>query len=322
MIISVVSGKGGVGKTTTVANLGIALQRLGKKVCAVDANITTSNLGLHLGIVHYPVTLHEVLKNRFPILDSLYIHESGLRVLPGSLSLENAKVSLDGLRRNLGILDKKFDYVLIDAAPGIEKEAMTAIEVSDEILVVTNPELPAVTDAIRVIELAKKSRKPVRGMVLNKVMGKRFEPLSSEIESVTNIPVIAEIPFDVNVLESIADKVPVAMGRSGSPAAKAFFWLAERITGNYAESGRLDFFARLKSILNIFFAGRVFADRKKSPAQQREKKKAEKSGQRGNAAAKKTASAPHEKEKFSDFEGELKKQILKKLKEREAVNKD
>lgn len=231
MIISVVSGKGGVGKTTTVANLGIALQQLGKRVCAVDANITTSNLGLHLGIVHYPVTLHEVLKNRFPILDSLYIHESGLRVLPGSLSLENAKVSLDGLRRNLGILDKKFDYVLIDAAPGIEKEALTAIEVADEILVVTNPELPAVTDAIKIIEVAKNNDAKIRGVVVNKRRNRDYELSAQEIEKVAGVPIIGAVPEDENVLRAVSRKSPVVISKEGAPSARAFRRIAADIAG-------------------------------------------------------------------------------------------
>ncbi len=315
MIISIVSGKGGAGKTTTAANLGVALQKLGKKVCVVDANITTSNLGLHLGLVHYPVTLHEVLKNRFPVLDSLYIHESGMRVLPGSLSLEVSKnIRLDSIRRNLEILGRKFDYVIIDSAPGIEKEAMTAIEVAEEILVVTNPELPAITDAIKIIELAKKERKTIKGIVLNKVFDRRFEPLTEEIESVTNVPVIAEIPFDMNVLESIADKSPVVSGRRNSPAAKAFFRLSERITGDYEEAAAPDIFSGIGSL--IFSQLRKISDylsAKSARSAVVSKEPEEKT------KGKTPSRFREEKGGFSDFESELKKQILKKLRERESA---
>lgn len=297
MIISIVSGKGGVGKTTAAANLGIALQQLGKKVCVVDANITTSNLGLHLGLVHYPVTLHEVLKNKFPIIDSLYIHESGLRILPGSLSLEISKnMRTDNIQHNLGILDKKFDYVIIDAAPGIEKEAITAIEVADEILIVTNPELPAITDAIKIIELAKRNKKTVKGIVLNKIFGKDFEPLSEEIESVTNVPVIGEIPFDMRVVESVAEKMPVVISSPNSSAAKAFFRLAERIALKERKMP-LNIFGWFRNVLQHF-------SRKKIQDEFRSEEKYN-----------------NEKELHEDFESELRKQILQKLKERGNENK-
>lgn len=316
MIISIVSGKGGVGKTTTAANLGIALRQLGKKVCVVDANVTTSNLGLHLGLVHYPVTLHEVLKNRFPIIDSLYIHESGLRVLPGSLSLEVSKnISLGNIRRNLEILDRKFDYVIIDSAPGIEKEAMAAVDVADEIIVVTNPELPAITDAIKIMELAKKDKKTIKGIVLNKVFGKDFEPLTEEIESVTNVPVLAEIPFDMRVMESISDKIPVVLSSKNSSAAKAFFRLAERIAGN-------DFSE--KASLNAISSGvigwlRNFFGNFNHPAiklgKRTESRQMPKSPDKARIDKNIAASS---KEDASSFEAELKRQIVRKLREHES----
>lgn len=308
MIISIVSGKGGVGKTTVAANLGIALQQLGKKVCVVDANVTTSNLGLHLGIVHYPVTLHEVLKNRFPILDSLYIHESGLRVLPGSLSLEVSKnINLGGIRRNLEILDRKFDFVLIDSAPGIEKEAIASIEVADEIIVVTNPELPAITDAIKIIELARKGKKTIKGIVLNKVFGKNFEPLTEEIESVTNVPVIAEIPFDMKVMESVSDKTPVVLGKRNSRAARAFFSLAEKILGNnFSDKPVIMVPAFLKNIFRIFrVPGAMLGKRTKS---RHESIKVPKEARKSEAIS----------EDKNSFEKELREEIIKKLKERES----
>ncbi len=307
MIISIVSGKGGVGKTTTAVNLGIALQQLGKKVCLVDANITTSNLGLHLGIVHYPVTLHEVLKNRFPILDSLYIHESGVRILPGSLSLEVSKnINMDSLRRNIEILGKKFDFVIVDAAPGIEKEALAAISIAEEIIIVTNPELPAITDAIKIIELAKRSKVTIKGIVLNKVFGRDFEPLKEEIESVTNIPVIAEIPFDMKIMESVADKIPAVLSSKNSSAAKAFFRLAERIAGdNFSEKHSFNAFMWLKNIFKIFNSPATMLGKRTDSCQE----------PRNPDKAKKDFS---KSEDATSFEAELKKQILKKLRERET----
>src|SRR3989344_4670562 len=90
-IIGVVSGKGGVGKTTMVANLGTALAKMGKNVIILDANLTTPSLGLHLGVPLYPVTLHDVLKGRANIKDAIYMHESGVKIIPAGISLRDMR---------------------------------------------------------------------------------------------------------------------------------------------------------------------------------------------------------------------------------------
>lgn len=79
-IISVLSGKGGVGKTTLVSNLGASLVKRGKNVIIIDGNVTAPNLSLHLGIPFYPITLHDVLKNKVPIESAIFHHESGLKL--------------------------------------------------------------------------------------------------------------------------------------------------------------------------------------------------------------------------------------------------
>ena len=225
-------------------------------------------------------------------------------------SLEVLKnINLGSIRRNLEILDRKFDYVIIDSAPGIEKEAMTAVDVADEIIVVTNPELPAITDAIKIMELAKKGKKTIKGIVLNKVFWKDFEPLTEEIESVTNVPVLAEIPFDLKVMESIADKIPVVLSSRNSPAAKAFFRLAERIAGNnFSEKPSFNAisFNVIGWLRNIF---KAFS----SPAIKLGKRTESRQEPSIPDNAKKDFGKP---EDAASFETELKRQIIRKLKER------
>src|SRR4030042_2598470 len=87
-IITIASGKGGVGKTTLVSNLAAALAGFKKSVIAVDGNLTTANLGIHLGIPLYPVTLQDVLNGKARLKDALYYHDSGFRVLPADVSIE------------------------------------------------------------------------------------------------------------------------------------------------------------------------------------------------------------------------------------------
>src|SRR3972149_10622941 len=90
-IIGIISGKGGVGKTTTVSNLGTALVDMVKKVIILDANVTTPNLSLHLGIPFYPITLHDVIKRKAPIEKAIYNHVSGLKIIPASLAASEVK---------------------------------------------------------------------------------------------------------------------------------------------------------------------------------------------------------------------------------------
>ena len=90
-IIGLLSGKGGVGKTTTSINVSAALNHFGKKVVVVDANVTTPNVGLHLGVPIVPVTLHDVLKGSHKIHDAVYQHKSGTLVVPASIALHDLK---------------------------------------------------------------------------------------------------------------------------------------------------------------------------------------------------------------------------------------
>ncbi len=246
-IIGIVSGKGGVGKTTTTANLGVALQLLGNNVCILDANVTTANLGLHFGITHYPVTVHEILKETFPVLDSVFIHHSGLRILPGSLSLESTKdVNVVKLRRVLETLAQTYNFVLVDSAPGLEKQAIEIAKSCDELLIVTNLDLPSVTDAIKIIEFARENKIPVGGLIVNRVFNKNFELRPDEIESVTGVPIIAMIPFDVNVPRAVAAKTPVVLFRPNSPAALAYKQLAAKLSGVIIKRrGIFDWFSTL-----------------------------------------------------------------------------
>jgi len=231
-IISVLSGKGGVGKTTLVSNLGTALVKRGKNVIILDGNVTTPNLSLHLGIPLYPVTLHDVLKSKIPIESAIYHHESGLKIIPASLSTEAIKdVSLEKFQTVLLKLLGKADIVIVDAAAGLGKEALAAMSVADDLIVVTNPELPAVTDALRTIKIAEENGTKVLGVVVNRVKGLKHELSLSEIKNMLEIPIIAVVPEDVAVQKSIAKRIPVVYHKPKSRASIEFQRLAARIVG-------------------------------------------------------------------------------------------
>jgi septum site-determining protein MinD len=231
-IIAVVSGKGGVGKTTLVSNLGAALAKKGKDVIILDGNVTTPNLSLHLGIPFYPVTLHDVLKKKASIDSAIYQHPTGIKIVPASLSANSARgVNIEKLNSVLLNLLGRSDIIIVDAAAGLGKEALTAMKVADELIIITNPELPAVTDALRAIKIAKDSGTKILGVVVNRVKGVKHELSLSEIKAMLGVPILAVVPEDRAVPKSIAKKVPVVHHKPTSRAARAFKRLASRILG-------------------------------------------------------------------------------------------
>jgi septum site-determining protein MinD len=235
-IIAVSSGKGGVGKTTLVANLAAALAMYGKSVVAVDANLTTSNLALHLGMHLYPKTIHDVFEGRARINDVIYMHKTGFKVVPADISLRKVRAAKS--HDYIDILYKLLeghDFILIDSPAGLGKDSIAAIEASDELITITNPELPAVTDAFKLTLLAKKYYTHNIGVVINRIKKETHEIPADHIEKMLGLPVIGKIPEDREVRKAIALKEPIVTYNPRSPAAQHIRALAASLIGETYE---------------------------------------------------------------------------------------
>jgi septum site-determining protein MinD len=231
-LIVVTSGKGGVGKTTLTSNLAAALSDLGENVIAMDANLTTPNLGLQLGMHLVPRTLHDVLKGETRLTDAIYPHPYGFKIIPASLGLNDLKdVDAGRLPEVSFRLLGKADYVIMDCAAGLGREAISALSASDEAILVTNPDLPSVTDALKILKLAQESNINVLGAVVNRITGNEHELSLKEINGLLGVPIIAEIPEDENVANSIAEKKPLIEYSPNSPAAVEIKKLAAKLSG-------------------------------------------------------------------------------------------
>jgi septum site-determining protein MinD len=231
-LIAVIGGKGGIGKTTITSNLATVLAELGQDVVAVDANLTTPNLGLQLGLHLAPKTLHDVLRGKSKLRNATYSHPAGFKVVPGSISVKDLKgIDIGKLPEIALNLIGKVDYILLDSAAGLGQEALMALNSADEILLVTNPDLPSVTDALKTYRLATKANKKVIGVVVNRVRNKKRELKTEDIEEILGLPVLAEIPEDVSVPESISVKRPVVEYDPHSPASVEIRKLAHRLIG-------------------------------------------------------------------------------------------
>jgi septum site-determining protein MinD len=233
-IIACVSGKGGAGKTTISTNLGAALAKMGKNVILVDTNVTTPNVGLHLGLPFYPVTLHDVLKGNSTIKEAIYEHESGLRIIPAGISLRDLK-GADSRHLSNALLDLLGDteIIILDVAAGLGKEALAAMESADEIILITNPEVPCVTDALKAAKLAQQIGTRISGVVINRHTGKKHEMRTSEVLSMLgNHELLAIIPEDENVKKSIAERTPVVHHSPQTKASREIYRLAARVAGS------------------------------------------------------------------------------------------
>ena len=227
-VIGIVSGKGGVGKTTLVANLGVAIKSFGKDVAAVDCNMTTSHLGFNFGLYYYPVTLNNVLKGEASLSEAIYQHSSGLKIIPASLSTNDLiGVDIDNIKSVLDFED--VEIVLLDSAPGLGREAMSVLNACNEVLFVTVPYLNAVADIKKCFELTKRIGVRPLGLALNMVRGDSHELTASQIEEVAGLPVISRIPFDVNIQRSLARGMPAVSYNQNSKASLAIKSLAANI---------------------------------------------------------------------------------------------
>ncbi len=233
-MIGVCSGKGGVGKTTIVTNLAVALHELGQRVLIIDCNISTPHMTYYMGASDYKYTLNDVMLGKVDVSSAVYTHY-GIKYIPASLDMKDV-IGLEptSIRKHLKklISSGQADVIILDAAPGLGREALTVLDAADEILLVTGPFAPMINDVLRCSEVLKavKGAKNVN-LVLNMTTGGTHEINNKAISEVTGIPVIGQIPFDKNVLFGMVSKSPVMNFRPNSDASIGFMQLASNLVG-------------------------------------------------------------------------------------------
>jgi len=225
-IIVINSGKGGVGKTTTAINLGASLNKLNKEIIIVDGNLNTPNIGLQLGAPIVPVTLNHVLKGKANVEEAIYEHSSGMKIIPSSLSIkELTKFNTKKIPEIAKQLSKICDYVIIDSAAGFGAEVIAVLEAADEIIIVTNPEMPAVTDALKAVKVARRMGKEVNGIVVTRHNNAKY--LESQI--------IGVVPEDKAVKEALNLRDAVVHTHPRSKVSKKYNDIARKISGEKIE---------------------------------------------------------------------------------------
>jgi len=235
-VIAIASGKGGTGKTTLAASVGAALALLGRKVVIVDADLGMADLGLYLGLEKSSITLHEVLAGEASIEQALYDGPAGCQIVPSGLSLSGfSRANPQRLKEVAEELRKRFEFIILDCAPGLSKESTVPLTVSDEVLIVVTPDLASLADALRVKMMCDALQARVGGVVVNRTGLSKTELAPREVGSMLGLEILATIPEDDEIRKSANLKVPVVLRKKDSPAALAHLGLAQSIAGASGE---------------------------------------------------------------------------------------
>lgn len=249
--IAVISGKGGVGKTTLSANLGTVMSHvLDRDVTIIDTDISSSHLGVHMGFHFNPATINSALKGEHDIEESVYEHESGVKIVPGALNYDEAKdVDVYGLPDLVERFEDDSDVLLFDCSPGLDRETSAALRAADKAVYVSRPSFTSIIDVIRAQSLVDELGRESMGVVLNMVRGKKYEISTPEIESFTEMDVIGAIPYDTSVEKSAAQGTPVVIFDPHCRASRAMEDLAISLLDESPEKRRDSFFRRVREVV-------------------------------------------------------------------------
>ncbi len=229
-VIVITSGKGGVGKTTTAINLGAAMNYFKKDVLIIDGNLSTPNIGIHLNSPEVPINLNHVLLKKADVFEAVYEHESGIKIMPASLSIkEFKKIKPEKIKDFKKDFKKISDYIIVDSVAGLGNEAISVIDLADELIIVTNPEIPAITDALKAIKVAEQMKKPVLGVIITRVKKNDIEMSPESVKEMLEVPILGMIPEDISVQKSLNLKDAVVHTDPKGKASRAYKEIAAKL---------------------------------------------------------------------------------------------
>jgi septum site-determining protein MinD len=257
-VVTITSGKGGVGKTTTTANLGVALAMLSQRVVTIDADIGLRNLDVVMGLENRIVyDLVDAVEGHCRLRQALVRDKrlSELYLLPAAQKRDKDAVNPAQMLELCEQLRPDFDFVLIDSPAGIEQGYRNAVAPADEVIIVTTPEVSAVRDADRIVGLVEAEEKGPARLIINRLdaaMVRRGQMLGTEdVIELLAIELLGIVPEDKEIIVSTNQGTPVALnGRTSS--GQAFRNIAGRLIGQdipfmplKGTSGILQMFGRL-----------------------------------------------------------------------------
>ncbi len=256
-VIVITSGKGGVGKTTTTANLGAGLSKLDKKVAVIDTDLGLRNLDVVMGLENLIVyNLVDVIEGTCRLKQALIRDKryENLYLLPSAQTKDKTAISPGQMKKLTAELKEDFDYILLDCPAGIEQGFMNAIAGADRAIIVTTPEVSAIRDADRIIGLLNSNQLKKMELIINRIrmdMVKRGDMMTvDDVTEILSIPLIGALPDDEQVVIGTNQGEPV-IGLD-SKAGMAYMNICKRIMGldvPFMElQGSTGFFSKLSGL--------------------------------------------------------------------------
>ena len=258
-VVTVTSGKGGVGKTTTTANLAVALASLGQKVVCIDGDIGLRNLDVVLGLENRIVyDLVDVIEGRCRLRQAMIRDKRlpELYLIPAAQTRDKSAISPSDMVRLCDELRPDYDWIMIDSPAGIERGFRNVLAPANIVLVVTNPEVSAVRDADRIIGIIESEEKGPAKLIINRLnpgLVKRGDMLNADdVIELLAIDLIGIIPDDENVIISTNRGQPIAFDGK-SKVGQAYQNIAHRMMGDEVPFLKIeekkDFFGRLTRLI-------------------------------------------------------------------------
>ena len=236
-VIVITSGKGGVGKTTTTANIGAGLSQLGKKVVVIDTDLGLRNLDVVMGLENLIVyNLVDVIEGTCRLKQALIRDKryENLYLLPSAQTKDKTAVSPEQMVRMINQLREQFDYIILDCPAGIEQGFKNAIAGADRAIIVTTPEVSAIRDADRIIGLLEANELKRTDLIVNRIrmdMVKRGDMMSiADVVDILGIDLIGAVPDDESIVVA-TNKGEPAVTDEESFAGQAYRNIVKRIQG-------------------------------------------------------------------------------------------
>lgn len=230
--ISFGSGRGGSGKSTVCANLGVALAQMGIKTVVVDADVEGASLNLIFGVDFDVSTIHDYLSGRASVSDIVFKHEkTGVDLIVGSVKVESLKdVEFDTFRELIKGLKEKYDIVLIDIPAGLSVDTMTSLSASDVVVFVVTPDILSVSSALKTKVITKGMDLKVLGAIVNRAGGEYDIP-ADYIEDMLGVMVLSTIAEDDEVRRSLSAGQILMQSSPTSQVAQAIKHIASKLVG-------------------------------------------------------------------------------------------
>jgi len=264
-IITITSGKGGVGKTSVTVNLAIALSRLGLRIAILDVDFGLANVDLLFGITPKH-TLLDLIRDEKSIFEVMTDGPNNIKFLSGGSGVEElTRLDRKKLRKfisNIALLDKLYDIILIDTGAGLSRNVMSFIMAADEIILVTTPEPTAITDAYAVVKMvSRRDRKKIIRILVNKAeTAREAEDIANRLLVVSEkflslkLNKLGYILYDDNIVKAVKLQKPFCLSNPKSQAARSMFALADALVENRNSDDLLGARGFIQRVLSFFGA--------------------------------------------------------------------